>query len=272
MVAFNLTRQQQFDNYLRATDFVLIYQMGKVGSSSIEASLANCNIPHWHIHTFDKNEEFQIYRNKKDVACFFNWPTRMAYNLLLMHRKRILQQKKHLKIITLVRDPIATITSRFFQDLHIHFIEGKKNLAIHQNMDATLKHIYHAFDTLIHREYFTHWFDRELKRQFDIDIFEHIKDQNQNHWHIQQNGRDVLLMKCEAINQSTETLRSFLHCDDFTLILSNEANDKWYSSIYQRFKQIYPFEKLFYLYQEPLYKAIYSDHEINQFKQKWQQK
>lgn len=267
----SFTQQRQFDQRLRQDDFVLIYQMGKVGSSSIEASLAASNIPSWHIHTFDNNEEFQIYRNQKDVACFFDWHTRIAYKIALAHRRRILQQRKHLQIITLIRDPIATVISRLFQDLHIQFIAGKKNLSVHGDIDTTLAHIIDAFETVMRWDYFTNWFDRELKRQFNIDVLAQTNDPSRPYWQLSNGGRDVLLMKCEAINQSVDILRDFLHRPDFTLEPSNQAANKWYSALYQRFKTTYPFERLFHLYQAPLYRHLYSEQEIDQFKNKWTQ-
>ncbi|WP_028023180.1 putative capsular polysaccharide synthesis family protein [Enterovibrio calviensis] len=266
---FSIARQRAFDQTLREKDFVLVYQMGKVGSSSIEASLEHAGIPSWHIHTFDDNEEFQMYRNTKDVACFFDWPVHTAYKLTLSHRLRVLKKRDRLKIITLVRDPVATVVSRFFQDLHIQFIEGKKNESIHGDMDTTLKHLTHAFENQMRLTYFTEWFDRELKRQFGIDVFPHITDPTPTHWHINQGGCDVLLLKCEAINQSAEVLGEFLNQSNFSLQSSNEASNKWYSALYQRFKETYPFERLFGLYDAPIYKAIYSEEEISRFKRKW---
>ncbi|MEZ8142682.1 capsular biosynthesis protein [Enterovibrio norvegicus FF-33] len=266
---FSLARQRAFDQTLREKDFVLVYQMGKVGSSSIEASLEHAGIPSWHIHTFDDNEEFQMYRNTADVACFFDWPVRTAYRLTLAHRCRVLQKRDYLKIITLVRDPVATVVSRFFQDLHIQFISGKKNDAIHGDIDATLKHLTDAFENQMHLDYFTEWFDRELKRRFGVDVLKHISDPTQTHWHIEQNGCDVLLMKCEAINQSADVLATFLDHPEFTLESSNEGSNKWYSALYQRFKETYSFERLFHLYDAPLYRAVYSEEEITRFKNKW---
>ncbi|PKF50687.1 putative capsular polysaccharide synthesis family protein [Enterovibrio nigricans] len=267
----SLSRQKAFDQRLKDPCFVLVYQMGKVGSSSIEASLEQAHIPSWHIHTFDDNEEFQMYRNTKDVACFFDWHVRTGYKLALAHRRRILQKRETLKIISLVRDPVATVVSRFFQDVHIQFVAGKKNEAIHGDIDKTLAHLFQAFDSQIKLDYFTDWFDRELKRQFNIDIFQHVHDPSRPYWTMTEGGRDVLLMKCEAINDSADALSSFLSAPDFVLTTSNDSTNKWYSELYHQFKRTYPFEKLFHLYDAPLYQAIYSEYERNAFKNKWGQ-
>ncbi|MDD1782177.1 putative capsular polysaccharide synthesis family protein [Enterovibrio sp. ZSDZ35] len=267
----SLSRQKAFDQRLKDPRFVLVYQMGKVGSSSIEASLEQASIPSWHIHTFDDNEEFQMYRNTADVACFFDWHVRAGYKLALAHRRRILQKRPSLKIITLVRDPVATVVSRFFQDLHIQFVAGKKNEAIHGDMDKTLTHLVHAFEQHVRLDYFTNWFDRELKRHFGVDILQHVHDSTQAHWTIEEGGREILLMKCEAINDSAAALSAFLAAPDFVLTTSNDSANKWYSELYRQFKSTYRFEKLFHLYDAPLYQAVYSENERNAFKNKWGQ-
>lgn len=267
-----LNQQRAFDKKLQQDDFVLIYQMGKVGSSSVEASLEKIDVPNWHLHSFDDNEEFLIYKNTDDVNCFFDWHIRGAYKILLGHRLRILQKRDYLKIITLVRDPIATVVSRFFNDIHIQFIEAKKNGSIHGSLKDTMEYLVEAFETQIDFEFFTHWYDRELQKNFDIDIFSYIHSPNQDFWRIEQSGRDVLLVKCEALKDISSELGHFLEVPIFNLINCNIGENKWYSELYQHFLKIYSFEKLFFLYDTPLYKTLYSSKEIKQFKAKWKSK
>lgn len=110
---YSIARQFEKNRELRADNFILVYQMGKVGSSSIEHTLEARNIPSYHIHTFDDHEEFHMYHNKKDVSKFFDFKNRAMYRLVLNQRKRILQKREQIKIVTLIRDPIATVFSRF---------------------------------------------------------------------------------------------------------------------------------------------------------------
>ncbi|TON46073.1 capsular biosynthesis protein, partial [Vibrio parahaemolyticus] len=86
---YSIARQFEKNRELRADNFVLVYQMGKVGSSSIEHTLEARNIPSYHIHTFDDHEEFHMYHNKKDVSKFFDFKNRAMYRLVLNQRKRI---------------------------------------------------------------------------------------------------------------------------------------------------------------------------------------
>ncbi len=89
---YSISRQFEKNRELRADNFVLVYQMGKVGSSSIEHTLGERKIPSYHIHTFDDHEEFHMYHNKQDVKKFFDFKNRAIYRLVLSQRKRILQK------------------------------------------------------------------------------------------------------------------------------------------------------------------------------------
>ncbi|BDR15207.1 putative capsular polysaccharide synthesis family protein [Vibrio sp. STUT-A11] len=268
---YSISRQFEKNRELRADNFVLVYQMGKVGSSSIEHTLGERKIPSYHIHTFDDHEEFHMYYNKQDVKKFFDFKNRAFYRLVLNQRKRILQKREQIKIVTLVRDPIATVLSRFFQDLHLQFIEGKKNEAIHNDMDVTYQHLENCFDNYINLNYFANWFDNELKRNFKIDVMSQQIDSTQPFFTFNNNQAEVLLIKCEKLSLLDQEIGQFLNVDNFELKNSNEAKNKWYSNIYQYFKQQYDFSKLFYMYDLPLYQHVYSVQERDAFKTKWQQ-
>ncbi|WP_117233110.1 putative capsular polysaccharide synthesis family protein [Vibrio maerlii] len=264
-----IKRQINKEKIFKREDFVLIYQMGKVGSSSIEKSLDTYQIPNYHIHTFDDYEEFKMYKNSADVAKFFDQPKRMGYRFLLNQRRKALASRKHLKIITLVRDPVATVLSRFFQDLHIQFIEGKKNEAIHKDMEATYQHLVNAFEHNLNYHYFSDWFDEEMKRNFKINLLTQDINNQQGAFTYSTDSLDILLIKCEQLSQCEQELCDFLELDEFVLTNSNEAKNKWYSEIYKDFKSKYDFSKLFFLYDLPLYKHFYSSNEIELLKTKW---
>ena len=80
----------------------------------------------------------------------------------------------------------------------------------------------------------------------------------------------MLLIKCEKLSLLDQEIGQFLNVDNFELKNSNEAKNKWYSNIYQYFKQKYDFSKLFYMYDLPLYRHVYSEQEREAFKAKWQ--
>lgn len=138
-------------------------------------------------------------------------------------------------------------------------------------MDVTYQHLEHCFDNYINLNYFADWFDNELKRNFNIDVLDQKVDNTQPFFTFSNSQAEVLLIKCEKLSSLDREIGQFLNVDDFELKNSNEAKNKWYSNIYQYFKQQYDFSKLFYMYDLPLYQHVYSVQERDAFKSKWQQ-
>ena len=263
-----LNLHKLFDKDLREDDIVLLYQMGQKGSSIIESSFEKAQIPSWQIPTFEDYEEFLIYQNTKDVSYFVEWHIRKIYQFMLGNRCRMLQKKDYLKIISLVQDPIATVVSRFFEDLHIHGIAEKKGKTIHDDMKHNAKFLLNTFDSHIRFDYFTGWFEQELAKNFQVNVLSYIDSSAKDYWRIEQSGRDILLIKYEAISRLTKVLADFLDQPNFHLRVDEQKPDSQ-SETYQLFMQTYPFEKLFHLYQAPFYQAVYNENEIEQFKMKW---
>ncbi|WP_434567164.1 putative capsular polysaccharide synthesis family protein [Vibrio chagasii] len=265
---FSIKRQLDKTKVLRSSELILVYQMGKVGSSTIKSGLKELSIPNYHIHTFDDHEEFLIFKNHKEIKKFFDFKNRIIYRFILKYRLYCLKTRDKIKIITFIRDPISTMVSRFFQDLHLTFIEGKKDGAIHGDIIETCQYLEECFEKNINREYFTNWFDNELRANFGIDVLSSNIDSGESTYIFHNDKVRVLFVKCESINDSVEEISNFIK-RDFQLIQSNRASNKWYSLIYNKFIEEYDFSKLFYLYDLPLYKRFYSDIEIERMKSKW---
>ena len=101
---FNLRRSNLFKNP------ILIYTMGKVGSSMIERQLPNA----YHCHTLYGNPPCPPYLIFK-FGKVINFIRKLAVYPL---KRIILRNRKKLKIVTLYRDPLTRNPSMMFQDLH----------------------------------------------------------------------------------------------------------------------------------------------------------
>ena len=100
---------------------VLIYQMGKVGSSSIYMSLKEI-MPTFHVHYLRKDLMDKI--NKNQINRGFAPPEHLVTSKMVL--KKYIKKDKPLNIISLVRDPIARNMSAFFENLD-NFILNSKN-------------------------------------------------------------------------------------------------------------------------------------------------
>ncbi len=153
-------------------DPIIVYQMGKVGSSSLYATLKSV-VPDrmiYHVHNLT-NEGIEAinYRSTSRMRAFPGpgyWQARHLYRKITARSN---QQRWHL--ITLTRDPVARNLSGFFQSLPLwsttasrRFSNGERQSLFEELLDIFLQQYPHDY---AHR-----WFDFELKKVFDIDIYE----------------------------------------------------------------------------------------------------
>jgi hypothetical protein len=258
--------------------------MGKVGSKTVLNSLntANMDIPIHHIHSFEKNRlddaekllklEFQVDHNPRTTL----WDSYFYLNKLNQ-----LQESKNLKIITLVRDPIARNVSHFFQ--WPNMIIQKKNdkyyvespvynykEILDKDSEGILISIF--LNKMNDHTSILEWFDSELKKFFNIDVYETEFPKDRGYKIYTRGNVSVLLIKLEKLNNIAEiAFREFLGVDVSKLKNQNLGENKEYSSVYKRFKEC---AKLPESYLDLMYKSkfalhFYSNEEIRSFRKNW---
>ncbi|NDY72478.1 hypothetical protein DO021_12470 [Desulfobacter hydrogenophilus] len=221
----------------KSTCPVFIYQMGKVGSTSVRESLKmSYSEPIIHGHGFSYN--------------FHNWMPRYLY--------RYFQKGNPLDIITMVREPISRNVSHFFQKY-----DGPLSTPIEKLKRKFLE----SYDHDIADK----WFQEHIKKNFGIDVYNKaIPDTG---YQIYENGRiRLLLIKIEAKNKVIESaIRSFLNIEEFVLQAQNVGVEKAYGKLYKEFTQKVKFseeyisERLSGIY----FKHFYDDQTAEAVKKKW---
>ena len=137
------------------SDAVLVYQMGKVGSTSLTASIEGAV----HLHTLYANppckELLKLERATlpMKVLGFF-------YDLI---RQYAVKLRKEVKIITVIRTPVERNVSMFFQDLPYWYVKYKRS-----NPDVSRfsngGDIEAMYEDVFPHSYPDEWFDKEIKR------------------------------------------------------------------------------------------------------------
>lgn len=148
---------------------VLIYQMGKVGSSTVAHSLDEIGIGADVFHLHFLSEDLEHYGKVHRQAGLNPLP----YHMYLGEAMREMLQRKpeaRVRIISLVRDPVAWAVSNVFQN---PFFTADSVQDSNGAVDP-----YKAGNYLINQlkqptnfDYVNQWFDRELKTVFGIDVF-----------------------------------------------------------------------------------------------------
>src|SRR5690606_31013652 len=90
---------------LYLSPYILIYQMGKVGSSSIYASLKEKGAPKvFHLHRMNPVFTEKMKRTFLEKNLLKQFHTEQHFEAIY---KKAIERKKKVKIITLVREPIS---------------------------------------------------------------------------------------------------------------------------------------------------------------------
>jgi hypothetical protein len=262
---------------------ILVYQMGKVGSSTVVRSLKAHNLLAINVHTFDP---FFLRRGQKIFKTEFKATGALAKTLwdqqLIRQRLKHTNNGKRIKIITLVRDPIARNISHFFQWPNMIMEQTDSGYHLRSpvfNYDRTfqVEGIEQALATLFMTRFKQHevplvWFDNELKHNFDIDIYS-VAFPKEKGFSICANGNtEVLVIKLEKLRSvAQQAFQEFLGLGKFELISANIGQEKETSSLYKQFLETIklPSDYIDNMYNSRLAKHFYSNEELDAFRARW---
>jgi Putative capsular polysaccharide synthesis protein len=250
---------------------ILIYQMGKVGSSSVQESLKSLGMGAaiYHVHHLDSDSVRRSgttnVPKKNPVPSSEVWASHYIGKLI-----RDSGEDHKWKIITLVRDPVARNISAFFQNIHLSISEFDR-----QANEGTLN-VDGLIETFLAR--YKHdipitWFDREMKPVFGIDVYNGDFPTMKGYRIYHGDRADVLLMRVEDMDQcSLAAIREFLNIEKFGLISANVGSQKNYSQIYRQFRDRInlPESYLDRMYGSKYAMHFYTPTEIERFRSSWE--
>ena len=221
---------------------ILVYQPGKVGSTSVYHSLVKHNKYVLHTHTLSslevKTEEL----------------------------KKLCKKMGGIKIITIVRDPIMQMISGMWENF-----DQTWRYSSSVNFDEIQNYFFGIDFDLYQYE----WFNIELKTVFGVDIFKHPFNKEKGYLLIEEDGMSILLMTMEKMNDLNDVIGKFVGIDDFCLDKKNIGSKKAYRFAYSEYKSRIRFsDKLLndVYYKHPFVKHFYTDDMIKNFISKWNEK
>ena len=267
---------------LKTPDKIIVYQMGKVGSTTIWKSLEalNLGIPIYHVHGITHHSvQKQVTKSKERFQKLRAIYIEIAQAEYLRNQLDSQTITKPWNVITLVRDPIAQTLSSFFQALEM---ERKLGFTFRETLSPeTHDQAVHEIVQRFHRDYVNNaerehpyaWFDREMKVSLGINVFIDTTSEVSDYYICSGEKASVLLLKLESLNNSyKKAFRDFLGIQDFHLVTSNLGSQKSrYGSFYKDFidRVRLPDHYLDSVYYSPLVRTFYSDAEIEDFYQRW---
>jgi len=253
---------------------MIIYQPGKVGSSTVLASLnhslhsAATEAAIYHAHYLNNLDQMEA-----DIKSKFPNPQQSLDKLAIdkeLRRKIDENPNQRWNVISLTREPVAKTISTVFEMLDVIFPEWKAKY------QAGEWDLYEMQDTIVKRYVIGpgrgDWYDTQMKPVFDIDVYSQPFPHQQGYeiYHGKNNSR-LLLLRLEDLNRvGQKVLGHFLNVKEFHLVQANASEKKEYSDLYREFKKIpLPASFLESMYASMYARHFYSDEEINGFYQKW---
>lgn len=238
---------------------LFIFQMGKVGSSTIKNTLET----RYHMCHFHTQKEFDTYCRKFPPARYLKKPD------------------DRFDIITATRDPIGREVSAFFQNItntgisHGYAI-GTKEEVLAMSAERLIEEFFKRWEKGVPDT--TVWYDRHFKTSTGIDIYAHPFDPEKG-WNIIHDGKwRVLLVRFEDINRNyLEATNAFVSerfgkAAEYPAILpANVSDDKWYGELMKEFRSKIRFtpQQIVSQYDSKYCRHFYSPAEIERMKAKW---
>ncbi len=220
---------------------LLIYQMPKVGSQTIEASLQLSGFPHpiVRLHYLSNASTKTVRRALRQSRGGDQWQRDARHQLGLQTRvSRIVRFRRLLScagfkvpklvVITGVRELIALALSAIFEN-YAYFAASPEDMTIETCREA-----------LLHPKTcgpLRRWFDLELKRMIGVDVFRGDFPHAKGYRTYSNRFARVLLYRFEKLQLLPEMLKDFLGFSIPCALARNRASEKPYAGRYEAVKR-----------------------------------
>jgi hypothetical protein len=265
---------------------IIIYQMGKVGSSSIKKTLDKLNLdnPIYHVHFLTKK---LVLKSEKDRKPFFRTDKhhllqRPWLNQFLIKKIENGLNEGKWKIITLTRDPVARNISAFFENLEVHVQKSNDKFTIESDIwgieptEVKLGDIHNLiaifFDKFYHFDPME-FFDREIKGIFGTDVYSTEFPTSRGYKIYNDEMSEILLVRLENLNECAQkAFADFIGINNLVLSTQNVGSEKKYAPLYREFKKsiVFPKGYIDQMYDSKYMRHFYNQEEIKKFRSKWQ--
>ncbi|WP_082025390.1 putative capsular polysaccharide synthesis family protein [Methyloceanibacter caenitepidi] len=251
---------------------ILVWTMGKVGTSTVSRALKRAHIPTLHMHSIRPNVHATVkwgrwlaalrkYRDSSELlGClrrggFQAAPSRSRpreVGLLPLLRREwngatkairpprvphveaskkaveiIASDARPVRIITMVREPIARNISAFFENLHVFALSH----------EAPTDQLVKAFKARYPHRLPLEWFDREFNDGVDFDIFAEDFDREVRVGRYRKDAFEFLVMRMDAELERQQAEVSDFVGQPISLAVENSSKMKPYAAAYRAFKE-----------------------------------
>lgn len=263
---------RELESFLESRDPVLlVHQMGRAGSMTTMNSLRGAvgSLPIFHTHWL---HPAHIEKRLRRVGHLLE--SRQPLNVRIGRRiaselQREGTSRRHWKLVTVFREPIARNVSVFFLSIEDFVDDFFGNHARGKLNNQQL------VDTFIQK--FPHqqpleWFDFEIRDLFGIDVYEHPFPQEQGYQIIRTEQVELLLLKLEQLNTCfQQAFHEFLGVDVSSLSHTHVTEQDPAKPMYAGFlrEAVMPLDYLDRMYDSKFARHFYTESELAALRLKW---
>ena len=210
---------------------VIVYQMAKVGSSTITWALREIEGLHvFQVHVLHPEN---VRRLRAELRKRRYGPAWLGSDMDTRGRimfKGLIEPGRKAKIITLAREPIGRNCSFYFQNLSILW----NTEDAHEKIEPA-RLLGEYMDRFDHRRCLR-WFDSEFKLVTGVDIYEHPFPHDKGHMRIEAGRFDILVLRSDLDDASKKKcIEEFLGVEGLSLAPKNVGSQKPYAAAYRNF-------------------------------------
>lgn len=266
-------------------DPILLLQMGKVGSKSVQAGLESLHLDraiyHAHFLSPERTALTEKQRRKFFRTNQYSYLRRPWLNQFLLHTFQNEDVTKRWKVITLTREPVGRNISAFFENLLVKPMEAVGEFEIssdYYRIDPIVVSVDEPqvlgklfFDKATHDSPLR-FFDREIRDIFGIDVLTEGFSPTKGYGIYRSDRADLLVVRLESLADCAEgALKEFLGIDGFRTINRNIGAKKIYAPLYEAFKRcaIFDSDYIETLYDSKFMRTFYSSDEIAAARATW---
>ncbi len=234
---------------------VVIYQMGKVASSTMEATLDT--VPGFQVlRTHGLRRHIDTPKEPTERIPLESW---MIYH-------RIIKPSLPVRVVSLVREPIARNISAYFQNLTQ--IWGMADA--HEKLSSA--ELVRGFLDKYNHQKPLNWFDDEIRTVLGIDVFAHPFDRERGAQTVSAPPRELLVLDAElADTAKASELARFLGVESVALVQKNVGEAKDYSAVYKEFVRsvALPHDYVDTMLDSRYTRHFFPETRIEQWRRKW---
>jgi hypothetical protein len=262
---------------------LLIYQVGKVGSQTIEATLRNA-LPRHIIHRLHYLSSQRVAwsrsrLNSQILPDSVRDSVRQQIELanLLRHAvwvrrylRPLAMKVAKINIITGVRDPIALTLAALFQN-HTTFFESLEEIDTTSCENLLLGRGQHGELVARTQREIQEWFDAELKQLIGLDVYKVTFPREKGYCIYENHFARVLVYRFENLQSLESMIEEFLGLKVPAILSRNLSSTKEYANQYEAVRREVrlPDSFLEHQYNTKLAAHFYSKEERKQFAARW---